>query len=126
MEMRRMTEMIKIMHCIYIGSNCLIKSEWKYIPIPLKFRELLLEKAKKWEKELIEFTVAHDIENEIWTIAIIMPKENFKRDIGEKIVMGRLERYKGERPKMRKSGLEEMHYYKEMPRTIYQLKREAD
>jgi hypothetical protein len=138
MEMVRVTENIVVRHCIYwtIPDRIMLRRSWnfkynlprkaKYVPLPLKFHVLLLEKCLKWGQGIIEFTYAHDMENEIWTIAIVHPRDNFNRKIGYRIVIGRLERYKGERPKMRKSGLEEMHYYKELPQTIYQLKREAE
>ena len=82
----------------------------KYLPIPLKFRDLLLEKYLQWwhiktsiyrfkkrisigmlVNEPIEFTVAHEPETKTWVISIVHPLDQFKRKTGVKIVRERME-----------------------------------
>ena len=121
-----MPDNIRITHCVYFSwylpkktllrRSCnfnrmtIIKKREKYIPIPLKFSELLKEKSEKWNQGTIEFTVAHDLENETWSIAIVHPRDSFNKKIGYKIVTGRLRRM-----------LDKIKPYKVIPRTIYQL-----
>ena len=96
-----MPDNIRITHCVYFSwylpkktllrRSCnfnrmtIIKKREKYIPIPLKFSELLKEKSEKWNQGTIEFTVAHDLENETWSIAIVHPRDSFNKKIGYKI-----------------------------------------
>jgi hypothetical protein len=87
-------EYMKVKHCIYYNHSSLEKDNWQYIAIPVQFQELLSEKANKWKKEIIEFTIIHDIKNEIWTIGITHPTDNFNRIFGTKIVLGRLWKFK--------------------------------
>lgn len=114
---------IKITHGIYRYKSILNyrkKVPWrdiiscrnteKYLPLPLKFRNLLREKYLQWwhiktsifkfgkripiDKLIdipIEFTVAHDPEKDIMVISIVHPLDHFKRKSGVKIVYKRME-----------------------------------
>ena len=117
-----MKEKIKISHCVlkdymittrrsWDFNNKRFKNGYKYFPIPLRFKDILLDKAMKWKKDFIEFTVAHDLENEICAIAIVHPKDNFCKKVGYKIVTGRLRRT-----------TDEIKPYVELPATVHKLK----
>ena len=120
-------ETIHINHCVYAFNTLTVPrsnwnfktknikdSDWKYVPLPLRFRNLLHDKQTKWQKEIIEFTVGHAPEAGIWALAIVHPKDNFCKKIGRKIVEGRIKRV-----------IENKKPYKEYPRTIYILTREG-
>lgn len=73
----------------------------RYLPMSVKFRDLLYKKARKfWEKyriEKIAFTIARDLINHIDAITILHPWfDIFNPEIGESIVIGRIKRMRGE------------------------------
>ena len=71
----------------------------KYIPMPLKLRELLQKKAIKFNSDVIEFTYGIVIEFtygiipdlHVSVLAIVHPLDNFCRRVGYKIVQERLD-----------------------------------
>jgi len=87
-----------ITHGQYVTNGEYIRNTDKRLPLPLKFRHLLYNKAQKWSSwatkpyPIIDFTVACDPDLDIWAIAIVHPKDNFSRKLGVKIVKGRMER----------------------------------
>lgn len=106
---------IKITHGIYHYNafdrdDIYCRNTNKYLPIPLKFRDLLLEKYLQWWRirtsiyrfnrripirmlvnEPLEFTMAHEPNRDIKVISIVHPFDVFKRKIGTKIVKERME-----------------------------------
>jgi len=75
----------------------------KIIPdFPTKFYKLIIEKYDKFFFDLVgkdkplEFTFAHDEESGISAIAIVHPLNQFSKEIGNKIVIGRIKRMNGE------------------------------
>lgn len=89
------------------------KSNARYIPIPLKFRNLLMDKAFKWMKNRIEFTIARDPDIDVAAVAIVHPLDQFSRKIGRAISTGRLKKARGDFG----------YTYNELPNTVYKLER---
>lgn len=72
-----------------------------YLPLPLRFRQLLLEKWLKFNEkygvEEIPFTLGRDAEDNIEAIAICHTTfDKFSEKIGESIVIGRIKRMRGD------------------------------
>lgn len=117
--------MIKMIHGIYEVNNSTSHWNWyvrdfslsviddrsfpvcrgstKIIPnFPTKFYKLIMEKYDKFFLDLVgkdkplEFTFSHDEESGISAIAIVHPLNQFSKEIGNKIVTGRIKRMKGE------------------------------
>jgi len=63
----------------------------KYIPIPLKLRELLQKKADKFGLDVVEFTYGTIPELFLSVIAIVHPLDHFCRRVGYKITTERLD-----------------------------------
>lgn len=105
---------IKITHGIFhkhfLRNKIYCRNTTKYLPLPLKFRELLEEKYLQWwyfktsiwrfNKRVsvrryllvpVEFTIAHEPNVDQWIISIVHPLDVFKRNIGVKIVKERME-----------------------------------
>jgi len=117
---------IQIRHLIYtvnelivprfawdFGKNELKHKNYSYIPLPLRFRNLLQEKSRKWQTNFLEFTVGRDFENDLLALAIVHPKDNFSRKAGANIVKQRIKRMLDKKP------------LKNIPRTMYKLTREG-
>jgi len=73
----------------------------KYLPMPVRFRDLLFAKwvkfLAKYNVHKFPFTFGRDSDNHIESIAICHTTfDNFKDETGEKIVIGRIKRMRGE------------------------------
>jgi len=69
--------------------------------MPVKFQNLLFEKAVKFNDRYnirdIPFTIGNDVDNRIMAIAICYPYfDDFRPDTGENIVIGRIRRMRGD------------------------------
>lgn len=87
-----------------------------FIPLPNKFRSLLMSKFMKFG-EAIEFTYGICPDEHVAAIAIVHPKDNFCRKIGCKIVRGRINRM------LQRGRFTDKPYNKPYPRWIYKLER---
>jgi len=97
-----MTEPIKVKHCIWISKySVILRKQWDFkerrrkegieiyeIKLPLDFWYLLDKTTSKGK--IKEFSIAHNIDRGIWSIAIVNPKDTFDRKKGYHIVMGRM------------------------------------
>ena len=112
-----MNDKIKIMHGIYDPSlhfYPFIRNTNPRIIITMsnKMAIYLWDKITKKVKHL-EFTFGLDPINNIETIALVHPKDQFNRKLGCKIVIGRIKRMRGE---IRKP-------YDPIPEYIYKLEK---
>lgn len=80
-----------IQHGIWIDCKSINRRTKKYIPMPLKLRELLLEKTIKFGSDVVEFTYGTIPDLKISVVAIVHPLDNFRRRAGYKIVQQRLD-----------------------------------
>lgn len=94
--------MIWIGHGLYdvVFDKVLYRDSFMRI-VPDKFYNLLVEKAEKWKNKgfkynLIPFTFATDTKHDIWAISILHPWDEFNKEVGEDIVVGRIARQRGE------------------------------
>jgi len=112
-----MIEGIKLDHGLftygYDNLSCRTRRGDRYIPIPLKFRELLMKRLIKSDKH-IEFSFGISPSDHIGALAIVRPPDQFSRKIGKSIIVGRIK-------KMREGG-----YSKPYPEWIYKLDEEDD
>lgn len=64
-----------------------------YMSLPLKLRNLLKEKGKKFKLKYVEFTYAFDPEQHLGTLSILHPHDNYNKKIGWKIATNRLNEF---------------------------------
>jgi hypothetical protein len=97
---------IKITHGIYSNNfyerdGFYNEESRRYLPLPMKFRNLLDKKRAKFSIkygiEQVRFVVAHDTTTDIKAISICHPAfDNWSDKIGEDIVVGRIKRMNGD------------------------------
>ena len=80
-----------IQHGIWRDFNSRNRRTDKYIPLPLKLRDLLQKKADKFNMDVIEFTYGSIPELFLSVIAIVHPLDRFCRRVGYKIIQERLD-----------------------------------
>ena len=81
---------IVIYHGVFVGDTPVTRKRHFYIPMPLKFRELLEKKAKKFDLDIVEFTYAQYPDRFIGVITIVHPLDNFCKKVGYKIIIDRM------------------------------------
>jgi len=89
---------ISTKNAIYFLSSMHFQKEFGktgYIPLPVKFRKLLMDKCKTWGTVRIDFTHGIVPQEHTSAIAIVHPRDNFCYEIGSKIVTGRIKRQLG-------------------------------
>ena len=99
--------MISITHGIFNGIEFYKRDGYwhdetqVYLPLSVKFRDLILKKFRKFNRKYgikgVRFTYAKDLDTDIDAITICHSRFDFYNEkIGENIVIGRIKRMRGE------------------------------
>jgi len=80
-----------IQHGLWINFRAGNRRTNKYIPMSLKLRNMLREKADKFDLDVVEFTYGIIPEEHIEVITIVHPLDTFVRRAGYKIINERLD-----------------------------------